>query len=151
MNKIILLAEDSEYDEFFFKRTFTLSGVRNKIFVVRDARQVIAYLDGEGKYSDRKQYPLPDALFLDLVMPGADGLVALKWLESRREFDEMLVIVLSNFSEGTLLRDAYAMGADSFLFKPFAEADLESLMHHFPGYWSMSSNGTGRAAATVER
>jgi CheY-like chemotaxis protein len=150
MNKVILLAEDSEYDEFFFRRIFKIAGVRNKILVVRDAREAIAYLNGDGKYEDRKQFPLPDALFLDLVMPGADGLFALKWMKPKREFDETLVVVLSNFSEGRLLRDAYALGADSFLFKPFTQSDLESLIHHYPGYWTMSSNRSGKAAATVE-
>lgn len=139
MNKLILLAEDSEYDEYFFRRILKAAGVHNRITAVRDGSQVIAYLNGDDKYEDRKQFPLPDALFLDLVMPVADGLDALRWLEPRHEFDEMLVVVLSNFSEGRMLRDAYAMGADSFLFKPFTEPDLESLMRHFPGYWAKSS------------
>jgi CheY-like chemotaxis protein len=147
MSKLILLAEDSEHDEFFFRRTLKEAGVRNKIIAVRDAREVIDYLTGDGDYADRKRFPLPAALFLDLVMPGADGLVALKWLEKRREFDDMLVVMLSNFSEGRLLRDAYAMGADSFLFKPFTQPDLESLMYHFPGYLAKPANGSDKTAA----
>jgi CheY-like chemotaxis protein len=113
------------------------------IEVVRDGNQAIAYLNGEGVYADRNLFPLPSALFLDLVMPRADGFQVLKWLKTQSAFDNMLVIVLTNYSEGRLLRDAYAMGADSFLFKPFTKADLESLMQHFPDGWTKSTTGPG--------
>ena len=134
MNKPILLAEDSPDDELFFRRVLRSFAVMNPIHVVRDGTGVVAYLKGEGIYADREKYPLPSALFLDLVMHPMDGFGVLKWLRTHSGFDQMLVIVLSYFSEGRMLRDAYALGADSFLFKPFTEIDMENLLQHFPGH-----------------
>src|SRR5947209_2686469 len=138
MNKIILLAEDLPDDEIFFKRTLRSVGIRNHVKTVRNGNQAIAYLNGEGVYADRKLYPLPHALFLDLVMQPADGFVVLKWLRDQKSFKDLFIFVLSHYHESRLLRDAYALGSDSFLFKPFTKEDLESLMQHFPGWWTIS-------------
>jgi CheY-like chemotaxis protein len=139
MKNTILLAEDSSDDELFFRRVLKSVGITNPVKSLRDGNQAIAYLNGEGVYADRRLFPLPSALFVDLVMPRADGFQVLKWLKTQPALKDMLVIVLTHYNEGRLLRDAYAMGADSFLFKPFTEPDMESLLQHFPGHFTTES------------
>ena len=136
MNKPILLAEDSPDDESVFCRVLTACGVLNPIHVVRDGTGVIKYLKGGDEYANREKHPLPSSLFLDLLMQPMDGFAVLKWLRSQSDFSNMLVIVLTNYHEARMLRDAYAMGADTFLFKPFTEPDLENLLQHFSGYFA---------------
>lgn len=133
--KWLLLAEDSQDDELWFKRTLERAGVQNPIKVVRDGSETIAYLQGEGIYSNRKICPKPAVLFLDLVMHPMGGLEVLEWIQTQSDFDNTLVVVLSGFDQSQMLRDAYARGADTFLFKPLLLPDLESLIRHFPGHW----------------
>jgi CheY-like chemotaxis protein len=151
MGKTILLAEDSPDDELFFRRILNSVAVTNPIQVVRDGRQAIAYLNGEGIYADREKFPLPGALFLDLVMHPVNGFEVLEWLKTQPSLNEMLVVVLSNFSEGRMLRDAYAMGADSFLFKPFSKPDMENLLQHFPGHLISSRHQTGEPRSRLKK
>src|SRR5262249_52411163 len=118
MTKTILLAEDSADDERFFRRVLTSVGVLNTVTVVRDSRDVLAYLKGEGIYADRRKFPLPDVLVLDLSMPPANGWKVLRWLQTQ-SLAGMLIVVLSNHSDLPRMRDAYELGANSFLTKPF--------------------------------
>jgi CheY-like chemotaxis protein len=133
--KTILLAEDSPDDEIFFTRVLRAAGVRNPVRVVRDGVEAIAYFEGRGPFSSREDYPLPDVLFLDLKMPRLNGWEVLTWLKSRPNMNKMLVVVLTQLDDAKDLYDAYALGANSFLIKPFIQLDLEDLIQSFPGHW----------------
>jgi CheY-like chemotaxis protein len=141
MEKSILLAEDSPDDELFLKKVLERCGIENPVCgVVRDGREAIAYIEGVGRFSDRSQYPVPEILFLDLKMPGADGYVVLEWLKTRPDFaDRMLIVVLTHLGEAQAVNRAYELGADSFLTKPLNQPDLENLIFHFSEYWIRSS------------
>ena len=64
-----------------------------------------------------------DAIVLDLMMPGIDGLEALKIIKERRP--ELQVILLTGHATLEKGIEAMKLGATDFLEKP---ADLESLM-----------------------
>jgi hypothetical protein len=55
----ILHVEDDENDIFLLKLAFDRAGITNPIQVARDGNETINYLAGNGKFSDRSQYPLP--------------------------------------------------------------------------------------------
>jgi CheY-like chemotaxis protein len=151
MEKAILLAEDSEDDEVQFRIVMKSLQVTNPVVVVRDGDEAIAYLQGEGKFADRRTYPWPEVLFLDLRMPRMDGFAVLEWLEDRPMLRRgLLVIVLSHFGELKEIRRAYDLGANSFLPKPFTQQDWENLIRHFDGHWIRAETG-GRGTATLER
>jgi two-component system chemotaxis response regulator CheY len=72
----------------------------------------------------------PDAMTLDLVMPGFDGLYALRNI---LEFDrEAKIMVVSALEQKSVLREAFKLGAADFLIKPFDKkvlmATLEKLV-----------------------
>src|SRR5437879_5558477 len=58
---VILLAEDREDDILLIRKAFQKAFINNPLQVVRDGEEAIAYLSGEGKYSNRSEYPLPGA------------------------------------------------------------------------------------------
>lgn len=138
MKKTILLAEDSPDDELFFKRTLRLAGVENEVHVVRDGNKALDYLKGEGAFTNREQFPVPDVLFLDISMPPADGWPVLQWLQGQPSFRKMLVVVLTNYGEMRRLTEAYQLGASTFLLKPFNQADLQDLIRNWPTYWNLA-------------
>lgn len=57
----------------------------------------------------------PDVVLLDLDMPVMNGKAAL--LEIKRKYPQIKVIILSGFSEGGLVNDIMANGANSFVSK----------------------------------
>lgn len=63
----------------------------------------------------------PDLVFLDIKMPGLDGLAA---AERLAEKDRVPVIVLTAYSDRSLVERAQRAGVMGYLMKPLREADL---------------------------
>lgn len=134
-DKYILLVEDWEADVLLFREALKRSGLSNPVVVVRDGAETMAYLSGEGQYSDREKFPLPSVVLLDLNLPKTRGWEVLQWIRSHSEFAEILVVVLTgSFRVGDLHR-AYQIGANSFLGKPCSSSDLIDLANSFPEHW----------------
>jgi CheY-like chemotaxis protein len=114
----ILLADDDPNDVHIVKAAFTRAGYDFPFHVVPNGEQAIAYLKGEGKYANRKKFPIPSLLLLDIKMPSIDGFEVLRWARSRPEWRVLPVIGLTNSYYGPDVNRAYDLGANSFLTKP---------------------------------
>ena len=114
----ILLADDDPNDVHIVKAAFARAGYDFPFFVVPNGEQAIAYLRGEGNYSDRRTFPIPSLLLLDLKMPSIDGFDVLRWVRNHPEWRALPVIVLTNSYYGPDINRAYDLGANSFLTKP---------------------------------
>lgn len=145
----MLIADDSESDIFFLLRAFANSGVRNPIFVVRSGAEVIQYLSGDGKFSNRVRYPSPRIVFLDLKMPNVDGLDVLRWKNTRRDIPRILWVALSNFDSTKTINDAYAAGATTFLTKPLDGHDVKHLIESFNDYWLLQDSRRTRENSSL--
>lgn len=151
MAKAALLAEDSEDDEILFRHVLKRAGVQNPLFVVRDGQQAISYLEGMGEHADRERHPLPEIFFLDLRMPVTNGFAVLEWLQTRPEIrSKLLIVVLTQFGDTLSVLRAYALGAHSFLHKPFKQADLVNLIEHFKGYWDCAPGPAPQTPPSAE-
>lgn len=64
----------------------------------------------------------PDAVTLDLVMPGYDGLHALRGIMACDP--EAKVLVVSALEQKATLKEAFRLGAADFLIKPFDKQAL---------------------------
>ncbi len=132
---LVLIVDDSDSDIFFLLRAFARSGVKNPIQVVRTGSEAMAYLQGDGKYSDRTKFPLPCIVILDLHMPHPDGITILRWKQSRPEFNKVLFVALSNFDSTKSVSGAYEAGASTFLSKPLQADDVRNLVQSFDDHW----------------
>jgi response regulator RpfG family c-di-GMP phosphodiesterase len=74
----------------------------------------------------------PDAIVLDVNLPGMDGLAFCRQLKGQRETREIPVVVLSG-SHGGTLETALEAGADSFLGKPFSPLELLAIVERLAG------------------
>lgn len=131
----ILIADDNQSDIEELKRIMRETGVSNPLYVAYDGTQVIEYLSGKGEYGDRTRYPYPAFLFLDLVMPSQSGLEVLRWIRERPETRSRLlgivaVIAIRNIGQ---VKEAYRLGANSFLVKPLRKEDLKNLIYGVKG------------------
>lgn len=131
----ILLVEDNEDDIFLMKRALHGAGISNELRCVEDGQQAIDYLSGEGQFADRDQFPLPAIVFLDLKLPLKSGRDVLAWVRSNREFEHIVVLVLTSSNEPSDLHEAYRLGANSYLVKPATAGKLLELAKAFKGYW----------------
>ena len=136
---IILLAEDSGSDVLLFrdavKKCSEKLGVKIHIEAVPDGAEAIAYLGGEGKFGDRKQFPFPDIVVLDLKMPRLTGLDVLAWLKGHDEYRRLPKILFSGSSEERDIDEAYRLGVNTYFQKPGSLDEFRELVHYIICYW----------------
>jgi CheY-like chemotaxis protein len=132
---VILVAEDNEADVLAISRAFRDTGGDYVLHTVSDGEQTIAYLKGEGEYSDRAKYRIPDLLLLDLKMPRKDGFGVLAWLQKQPTLACLRTVVLTTSDQIRDVNRAYALGASSFLVKPLHFAEFKETIFAMQKYW----------------
>ena len=76
---------------------------------------------------ERYRQSRPDAVTMDIVMPGTDGLYA---LEQILKLDPAAkVVVVSALNQTKLISDAIRKGAQDFLVKPFLPEQIQETMN----------------------
>ena len=139
--KTILLVDDSENDLLLMRFAFKKAEFDTQLQVVHNGEEAIAYLKGEGAYSDRSQYPPPAVMLLDLNMPMRNGFDVLAWARSQPAFKRLSIIVLTASMRTEDVERAFDLGADSFLVKPGTLDELIAMIrclcdwlqhNHFP-------------------
>ncbi|HVM50924.1 MAG TPA: response regulator [Candidatus Acidoferrum sp.] len=134
-NVPILLAEDDENDVALMGRAFKRASVPNPVFVVNNGQEVVDYLAGKGKYSDRKAYPMPRLLLLDLKMPWMDGFDVLAWLRGQTKFNALPVVVLTSSKLQKDIDRSRELGVYDYRVKPQSFDDLVRLVDDVRGCW----------------
>ena len=68
-----------------------------------------------------------DLVLLDLMMPGVDGLEVLKIIKGNQDkYGVMPIIILTNMTSESVIKEAFDAGASSYLVK--ADLDYEGLL-----------------------
>src|SRR5438876_8076363 len=132
---VILLAEDREDEVMLLRRAFAKANFLNPLHVVSNGEEAIAYLQGEGKYANRDEYPLPSLLLLDLKMPRKNGFEVLQWIRQQPGLSALRVVVLTASDRIQDVNQAYQLGANSFLVKPVDFPHFVEMTQALKGYW----------------
>jgi CheY-like chemotaxis protein len=135
----VLLAEDNEDDALLTEIAFKKARLANPLQVVKDGVEVIAYLKGDSRFSDRVRYPFPMLLLLDLRMPKVNGFEVLSWLQAHPEITHLPVAVMTSSVDEPDMDRAYELGADSYLIKPPNAEALLALVQRLKAYWLILS------------
>lgn len=113
-----LLVVDSERDICDFLKTF---------FGERDFRVFAATGGEEALLIARKERP--DAVLLEIKMPGMDGIAILKHLKDMDK--SMKVIMVTVLDDQDSMYEAYKLGASDYITKPLVLENLEqSVQRH---------------------
>src|SRR2546422_103471 len=91
----ILLVDDSENDLLLMRAAFKKAEFDWPLHIAKNGDEAIAYLQGDGPYADRVQYPLPAIVLLDLNMPKRNGFEVLRWARTRPAPRRIPMIVLT--------------------------------------------------------
>jgi CheY-like chemotaxis protein len=107
----------------------------NPFSVLTDGQAAIDYLQGSGAYADRTAHPLPCLVILDLNLPCRTGFEVLQWIRAHPVLRNLLVLVLTASSAASDARQAYALGANSYVVKPSNPEQLRDWLHLVQHYW----------------
>jgi CheY-like chemotaxis protein len=111
----VLLVEDDPGDVLMTQEAFADHKVHNRLHVVSDGVEAMAFLRKEGSYADAIT---PDLILLDLNLPKMDGrevLAAIKKDETLRSIP--VVILTTSEAEEDVLR-SYSLHANAYVTKP---------------------------------
>ena len=84
---------------------------------------VTTALDGREALAVARQYP-PDAIVLDLAMPGMGGREFLKQARSDTRLAGIPIVMISAYGDEEKAQELLALGADAFLDKPCVPSHL---------------------------
>jgi CheY-like chemotaxis protein len=131
----ILLAEDSDDDIFLMERAYKKAKLANPLKIVSDGEEALAYLKGDGIYADRKKYPFPALLLLDIKMPRMNGLELLSVIRQDPHLKRLIVVFLtaSNLEKDVNL--AFDLQANSYLVKPSDTDGMVNTLGAVKDYW----------------
>jgi CheY-like chemotaxis protein len=131
----ILLVEDNEDDAFLMVRALKSAGVELPLRIVADGREALNYLSGVEQYAERSAHPMPGLVFLDIKLPQVSGLEVLRWLRGLPELRRIVVIILTSSNHPGDVREAYELGANSYVVKPASYQQLVDFARAFKAYW----------------
>jgi CheY-like chemotaxis protein len=134
-NDLILVVEDDSDHYALLEEGFRRERLANALARVTTAREAIAYLNGEGAFAERGNHPLPCLVLLDLSLPEESGFAVLEWVRNHPNFKKLPVVVLTGSRDDRDLNRAYALGANSYLVKPFDIAEFRALVKSINAYW----------------
>jgi CheY-like chemotaxis protein len=72
---------------------------------------------------------VPDVLFLDISMPGMDGLEFTRYLRGESWTAKLPIVIVSVLDDLAHTDAAFKAGADYYLVKPVQLTDLERILH----------------------
>jgi CheY-like chemotaxis protein len=133
----ILLAEDDEDDRELTRDALMDEGMAEAMQFVTDGQELLDYLRRDGDYAAATAAaPRPSIILLDLNMPRMDGREALAEIKADRSLRRIPVVVLTTSSDQQDIRNAYHLGANSYITKPVEPAKLVEVMKVVTDYWS---------------
>ena len=127
--KVILLVEDNPDDEALMLRGFQRSKLANRIAVVRDGAEALAYLLGPNPP------PLPTLVILDLKLPKVDGLEVLRQVREHARTRLLPVVILTSSREEQDVVEGYRLGANSYVRKPVDFLQFADAVQTLGLYW----------------
>jgi CheY-like chemotaxis protein len=122
----VLMIEDDLDDRYITETYFAQNGYTVSLEFFEGHGDVIQYLSGLQHES------LPDLIVLD---PGKRGNDTLQQLKTHDVFREIPVIVLSEVTQRSAVKEAYRLGANSFIQKPATHALTKEKIGTFAKYW----------------
>jgi CheY-like chemotaxis protein len=127
-----LLVDDDPDCRMLVRDAIADSKVRNEVFEVGSAEEGLAFLKREAQYAHA---PMPGLIYLDIEMPGINGIEMLKKIKSDPQLRHITVVMMTGVSDELQLRNAAAAGANSYTIKPAnAEQFLRTVIDS-ANYW----------------
>ncbi|MBB5080918.1 response regulator [Nonomuraea endophytica] len=111
----VLLVEDDQGDILLTREAFELNKVKNRLHVVNDGEQALAFLRREEGYSDA---PRPDLVLLDLNLPRMDGMEVLEEVKADAALRSIPVVILTTSEAEEDIIRSYQLHANAYVTKP---------------------------------
>ncbi len=128
----ILMVEDNPGDEAITRKALENLAQIN-LLCVHDGVQAIEVL----RYKTLcPEFPKPDLILLDILLPKKDGISLLKDLKRDQNLQEVPVVMLSNNMSMDIMVNSYKHGAAGYICKSFDYNTFRDSLNDCIQYWS---------------
>ena len=114
-SSVILLVENDKDYIYLLEQAFRKAEIRNPLRIARYGNEAVLYLRGVGIYSDRRNYPLPTLVILDLTNPDGSAMALLGWIRDHPDFTRVPILILAGPDQSEQVQNAFDRGANAFL------------------------------------
>ena len=128
----ILLVEDSPGDARLTQEALREARVRNRLHVVSDGVQAMAFLRRTGKHTEA---PRPDLVLLDLNLPKKSGREVLEEVKADPALATIPVVVLTTSDADEDILRTYALHANAYVTKPVELEKFLSVVNGIEHFW----------------
>ena len=128
----ILLVEDNPGDVELTALALQSGRVANRLHVVEDGLEALAFLHREGLYVEA---PRPDLILLDLNLPRKDGRETLAEIKKDPRLCEIPVVVLTTSEAEKDIADSYSLHANCFITKPVDLDQFLAIVSSIEHFW----------------
>jgi chemotaxis family two-component system response regulator Rcp1 len=145
----ILLVEDNPGDIRLIVDVLKDGKLPNKVSVVRDGVEALAFLRSEGKYTGVAN---PDLILLDLNLPKKDGRELLEEIKKDPDLKHIPVVVLTTSTADQDIINAYDLHANCYVNKPLELEQFIKMVHSIEDFWfTIASLPAGQRKLTVSQ
>jgi len=121
MDKIkVLLADDVKVMRSLLKSSLSIFDV-----------DIVSEVDNGDEVVDRVRELAPDIVFLDISMPGKNGLDVLQ--ELKEKFANVFVAMISGHNNFDNVKRSMELGADGFVVKPYTTIKIREMIDKYRG------------------
>ena len=131
----IHMCDDDPDDQLLVTDALEEARLGNPIDFTNNGKELLQYLNREGKYSHLIDQPLPGLILLDLNMPVMDGREVLSKIKQHEKFRSIPIIVLTTSKAEADIARSYDMGVNSFIMKPVSFDSLVDMVKSVTDYW----------------
>jgi len=128
----ILLVEDNPGDVRLTMEALKEHKVLNKLSVVNDGVEAIAFLRREGRYADAHR---PDLILLDLNLPKKNGKEVLAEIKTDPDLKRIPVVVLTASSSEKDILNSYNLSANCYITKPVSLDQFVEVVKSIENFW----------------
>jgi CheY-like chemotaxis protein len=132
----VLLAEDDPNDVELTLEAMAESNLANRVAVVHDGVEALAYLRREGDFSGRANGD-PAVVLLDIKMPRMDGLETLREIRSDPALKRLPVVILTSSREESDIVTSYDLGVNAYVVKPVAFDAFIDAVKQLGVFWAL--------------
>jgi two-component system, response regulator len=132
-SKSILLVEDNLSDIDLTIRAFQRAQIHNELIIAEDGQQALDMLIGDDPQIQKME--LPALVLLDISLPKVDGIEVLRMIRQNKFTHNQTVVILTSSTEERDMKQAYDLGANSYIRKPVDFNQFSSVIQSLGNYW----------------
>lgn len=128
----ILLVEDNPADIRLTQEAFKEGKLSNRLSIVSDGEQALAYLNRKSPFEHAKR---PDLILLDLNLPGKSGREVLADIKNNPKLRQIPVIMLTTSSAEEDIFKSYDLQVNCYITKPVDMERFITVIKAIDSFW----------------